>query len=184
MPHIPYIAPPPPGESALVDAIRERRGGRLLNLDLMLLHSPPFASGWNTFLREVRQHLSLDPVLRELAICHIALLNGADYEYAQHAPEFLAVGGLQSALDRLQVDAERLQHPDWSSAERAVLELTRAMTREVTVPAPVRAAARAAVPGERELVELVGVIAAYNMVSRFLVATGVTSVGEAGSGMG
>jgi alkylhydroperoxidase family enzyme len=108
MPHIPYIAPPPPGESALVDAIRERRGGRLLNLDLMLLHSPPFASGWNTFLREVRQHLSLDPVLRELAICHIALLNGADYEYAQHAPEFLAVGGLQSALDRLQVDAERM----------------------------------------------------------------------------
>ena len=182
MPHIPYIDPPPPGDSALVDAIRERRGGRLLNLDLMLLHSPPFAAGWNGFLREVRQHLGLDPVLRELAICHIALLNAADYEYTQHAPEFLAVGGQQLALNRLLADADALQDPDWSAAERAVLELTRAMTREITVPAPVLAAARAAVPGERELIELVGVIAAYNMVSRFLVATGVTLDGEAGEG--
>jgi len=86
MPHIPYMVPPPPGESALVDAIRARRGGRLLNLDLMLLHSPPFASGWNTFLREVRQHLALDPVLRELAICHIALLNAAEYEWRACRP--------------------------------------------------------------------------------------------------
>jgi len=179
MPHIPYMVPPPPGESALVDAIRARRGGRLLNLDLMLLHSPPFASGWNTFLREVRQHLALDPVLRELAICHIALLNAAEYEYAQHAPEFLAVGGEAAALARLQADAERLESSDWSAAERAVLELTRAMTREVAVPPLVLAAARAALPGERELVELVGVIAAYNMVSRLLVATGVTMDGEA-----
>jgi len=53
------------------------------------------------------------------------------------------------------------------------------MTREVAVPPLVLAAARAALPGERELVELVGVIAAYNMVSRLLVATGVTMDGEA-----
>lgn len=184
MPAIPYVIAPPPGESALVDAIRARRGGRLLNLDLMLLHSPPFASGWNGFLREVRQHLKLDAALRELAICHIALLNRATYEFEQHAPEFLSAGGTAAALTRLQEDAEHLRDPDWSRAERAVLELTRAMTREVTVPPAVLAAARAALPEERELVELIGVIAAYNMVSRFLVATGVTMDGEAGAGGG
>jgi alkylhydroperoxidase family enzyme len=42
----------------------------------------------------------------------------------------------------------------------------------------VLAAARASLPGDRELVELIGVIATYNMVSRFLVATGVTMEGE------
>ena len=184
MPAIPYVLAPQPGESELVDAIRARRGGRLLNLDRMLLHSPPFAAGWNGFLREVRQHLSLDARLRELAICHIALLNQATYEFEQHAPEFLSAGGAAAALSRLQADAEHLQHPDWSSAERAVLGLTRAMTREVAVPPAVLTAAREALPGDRELVELIGVVAAYNMVSRFLVATGVTMDGEAGPGSG
>jgi alkylhydroperoxidase family enzyme len=32
---------------------------------------------------------------------------------------------------------------------------------------------RAVLPGEQQVVELVGLIAAYNMVSRFLVALGV-----------
>jgi alkylhydroperoxidase family enzyme len=56
--------------------------------------------------------------------------------------------------------------------------LTFAMTREIRVAPAVLAAARASLPDERELVELIGVIASYNMVSRFLVATGVTMAGE------
>jgi alkylhydroperoxidase family enzyme len=178
MPAIPYLETPAPGTSELVDAIRARRGGRLLNLDRMLLHSPPFASGWNTFLREVRLNLALDPVRRELAICHIALLNGAAYEFEQHAPEYLAVGGAAESLRRLEQDAEALIDPAWSAAERATLDLTFAMTREIKVAPAVLAAARASLPDERELVELIGVIASYNMVSRFLVATGVTMAGE------
>lgn len=48
----------------LVAAIRARRGGRLLNLDRMLLHSPPLAAGWNAHLRAVRSELALEPRLR------------------------------------------------------------------------------------------------------------------------
>ena len=178
MPAIPYLETPAPGTSELVDAIRARRGGRLLNLDRMLLHSPPFAAGWNTFLREVRLNLALDPVLRELAICHIALLNGAAYEFEQHAPEYFAVGGSAESLRRLEMDAETMTDPAWSVGERAALSLTLAMTRNIQVPPDVLAAARASLADERELVELIGVIASYNMVSRFLVATGVTMEGE------
>ena len=39
----------------LVGAIRKRRGGELLKLDRMLLHSPALAEGWNVYLGKIRQ---------------------------------------------------------------------------------------------------------------------------------
>ena len=179
MPSIPYVNPPPRGVSPMVDAIRERRGGRLLNLDRMLLHSPPFAAGWNVFLGAVRNGLSLRADWRELAICFIAVLNRADYEFAQHAPEYLANGGRQAALDAMRKGKDCLLDPALGGDERTVLLLTLAMTRDVEVPPPVLAAARELVGSDQGLVDLIGVIAAYNMVSRFLVATGISLEGEA-----
>ena len=61
--------------AALVAAIRQRRGGQFINLDRMLLHSTPIAEGWNHFIGEIRNNLSLDPKLRELAMCGVAVLN-------------------------------------------------------------------------------------------------------------
>ena len=68
-----------PRDRALVTAIEARRGGALLNLDRMLLWSEPLARGWNVYLRALRQEISLPPFLRELAICVVARLTGADY---------------------------------------------------------------------------------------------------------
>ena len=43
-----------PGVDAeLINAVKARRGGRLLNLDRQLLHSPPLARGWNQYLGAV-----------------------------------------------------------------------------------------------------------------------------------
>ncbi len=178
MPHIPYLTEIPPASAELAAAIRQRRGGRLLNLDRMLLHSPPFAAGWNTFLREVRTGLALNGEWRELAICYIAVLTDADYELTQHAPEYLAQGGRAEVLVILQRGAHAIDDPGLTATEKNVLALTLAMTREVAVAPAVLERARAGVGSERELVELIGVIAAYNMVSRFLVATGVSLAGE------
>jgi alkylhydroperoxidase family enzyme len=100
MARIPYLPADLREPADLVDAIRARRGGRLLNLDRMLLYSPPLAAGWNAHLRAVRTQLELDPKLRELAICAVAALNGADYEFVHHAPEFLAAGGSEHQLPR------------------------------------------------------------------------------------
>ena len=174
MPRIPYQPADLAEPAAIVDAIRARRSGGLLNLDRMLLHSPPLAKGWNAFLGEVRTGLAVSPKLRELAMCVVAVLNGADYEFIHHAPEFIKAGGTQAQVSAL-ADPQRAVRNDslFDSAELAAIRLTIDMTNEIKVSDTSLQAMRVALPDDRQLVELVGVIAAYNMVSRFLVALGV-----------
>ena len=177
MPRIPYAAEDDPRIAALVTSIRARRGGKLINLDRMLLHSPPYAEGWNTLLGAVRRKLDLDPQLRELAICTVARLTGAKYEWVQHAPEFLAAGGSQAKLDLLEDVDAALRDSCLTDREQAAVALATEMTRRVQVADSTLARARTLL-GERELVELVGTIAAYNMVARFLEALGIDERGE------
>lgn len=158
----------------LVAAIKARRGGALLNLDRMLLHSPPLARGWNAFLGEIRTGLQVPPAARELAMCFVAVLNDAPYEFSHHAPLYLAAGGRQPVLDAMHLGEAAAAAPGVHAAEAALLRLCYESTRHVKVAPGTRDAARAALGGDRELVEFIAVIAAYNMVSRFLVATGVT----------
>lgn len=162
----------------LVNSIRQRRGGQLINLDRMLLHSIPFAKGWNAFLKEVRENLGMDAQLRELAICVVAVLNRADYEFMHHAPVYIQAGGPASRMDMLRL----LGTPGFDAAvytapERDVIELTQSMTLDVQVPGELMHRLRDQL-GNTHLVELVGVIATYNMVSRFLVALQVTPEGH------
>jgi len=173
-PRIPYRPADLAEPAEIVAALRARRGGALLDLDRMLLHSPHFARGWNAFLGEVRGGLSLDPKLRELAMCVVAVLNGAQYEFVHHAPEFLKAGGTAAQVDAMR-NPQAAAHDAalFDGCERAAIALTIEMTRNVTVEDETFEAVRALLP-EQQTVELVGVIAAYNMVSRFLVALGVT----------
>ncbi len=173
MARIPY-APIDLAEPAeLVAAIRKRRGGKLLNLDRMLLRSPGLAGGWNTFLGAVRTGLTLDPKLREIGMCVVAVLNGAEYEFIQHAPVFIRAGGSQAQVDAMRdPDAAMRDAELFSASERAAIALTVEMTRNVKVSDATFAAVRAQL-SEQETVELVGVVATYNMVSRFLVALGI-----------
>jgi alkylhydroperoxidase family enzyme len=174
MASIPYVSATITEPAELVAAIRARRGGELLNLDRMLLHSPPLARGWNAFLGEVRTGLALAPDALELVVSYVAVLNGAPYEYAHHAPLYLAAGGRQPVLDAMQAGADAVTSPALTTDERALLQLTLEMTRSIAVTPATRDAARRAVGDDRRLVEVIAAIAAYNMVSRFLIATGVT----------
>ena len=174
MPRIPYKPSDIAEPKDIVDAIRARRGGNLLNLDRMLLQSPPFAKGWNVFLGEVRCGLELAPRLRELAICVVAMLNGAEYEFHHHAPEFMRAGGTAEQVKALRwIDQPARDLSMFEAAERAAIQLTIEMTRNVQVTDATFAAVRAVLQNEQHVVELIGVIATYNMVSRFLVALGV-----------
>jgi alkylhydroperoxidase family enzyme len=166
MARLPYPDVDRPELATLVERIKRERGGRMLNLYRMLLHSPPLAEGWLTFFTAVRQKGVLSGRHRELAILRIAVINGADYEFKAHVPFALKEGLTQAQLDALR--AERT--PDGlSEADRAVLAYADAMTRQVRVPDEVFAQARQQLP-ERELVELTVTIAGYNCVSRFLEA--------------
>ena len=164
-------------EAALVASIRARRGGTLLNLDRTLLRSPAFAQGWNAHLGAVRRELSLGARLRELAVCAVAVLNDADYELQQHAPELLRAGGTADQLQQLgqlpRVSRVAEEFAAFDATERAVLQLTLEMTRDVRVTDTTFDRVRTALGDEQQVVEIVGVIATYNMVSRFLVALDV-----------
>lgn len=170
MPRIAYQPTDLAEPAALVEAIRARRGGRLLNLDRMLLHSPPLATGWNGYLRAVRTELALDARLRELAMCAVASLNGAHYEFHHHAPEFLRAGGTTPQVDALRQPEQAMRQAGiFDETALAALRLTVEMTSQIAVSDDTFGAVHRAL-GDRGTVELVAVVAAYNMVSRFLEA--------------
>ena len=173
MAHLPYADLSGPTLQPLVDRIVAERGS-VLHLYQMLLHSPPLAEGWLAMMSAVRQQLALPGALRELVIMRVALLNRAPYEADQHRPLALQEGLTPAQLDGL---ASWESSASFSPLQRTVLVLTDAMTRDVQVPAETLEAARAAL-GERQLVELVGTIASYNMVSRFLEALQIHSHDE------
>ena len=173
MPLLPYLTDEQVGDSPLVAAIRQRRGGGLLNLDRQLMYSPPFAQGWNALLGTVRTGLSVDPRLRELAMCVVAVLNVAEYEYIHHAPEFVKAGGTQAQIETIRtMESVPIEPAMWSEVELATIALAKQMTRIVEVEPSTLATLRRHLDAP-QVVELVGVVAAYNMVSRFLVALGV-----------
>ncbi len=171
MPRIPYLPEDIDEPREIVDDIRSRRRGQLLNLDRMLLHSPPFAKGWNGLLREVRGKLTLPARLQELAICAVAALTCADYEFHHHAPEFLKAGGTKAELEVLRnftgIGEELLV---FDAKERVILNLVTEMTLNVHVEDQTFEAVQHELHDQQQLIELVGIIATYNMVSRYLVA--------------
>jgi alkylhydroperoxidase family enzyme len=162
------------GPKEVVDAIRARRaGGKLLNLDRILLHSPAFAKGWNGLFGAIRGQLAVPAKLRELAIMAVGALNQADYEWVQHEPEFLKAGGTQAQLAALKNVPVALKNDKlFDEPERATLALTLEMTRSIKVSDATLKRVRGLLPLD-QVVELIGTIAGYNMASRFLVATGV-----------
>lgn len=173
MARLPYADLTAPDARPLVDRIVAERGS-VLHLYQMLLHSPPVAQGWLAYLTAIRQQSSLAPALRELVIMRVAILNRAPYEADQHAPIALKEGVTQAQLDDLaQWEGSQRFTPE----QRAVLELTDGMTRNVQVPAAAVAGVRRFL-ADREVVELVATVGAYNMVSRFLEALEIHSHDE------
>ncbi|PFH57656.1 hypothetical protein XA68_14745 [Ophiocordyceps unilateralis] len=177
---LPYVADPPPTnsaeEAAIVQRIATRRAPRPLQpLDLTLLHAPALADGWNSFLGAVRTGTSLADDIRELAICRVAVCNGAWYEWHHHAPLAIQAGVAQVALaavrrrDALEANVrpQELGESQW-----AALLYTDEMTRRVQVKDDTFALVHRLF-SDRQVVELTTTIAAYNCVSRFLVALDV-----------
>jgi alkylhydroperoxidase family enzyme len=161
------ISYPDPGQAHLAPLVERIKGerGKLFNLYGMLLHSPPVAEGWLTFLTAIRQKCHLPGRIRELVIMRIAVINGAEYEFRAHAPLALEEGISPALIDALRDGRFDAFEP----VDRDALAYCESMTREVHVPDAIFEAVRTHFD-ERELVELTATIAAYNLVSRFLEA--------------
>jgi alkylhydroperoxidase family enzyme len=156
-----------PELSEIISKIKGARGGRLINIYRLMLHSPALAAAWFEFNQAVRYGTEIDGQCRELAVIRVAILNGVEYVQRAHGPAYALKEGLTPA----QVEALG----DWQSSnlfserQRALLAYTDAMTRDIEVPDTVFAEIRKHF-SERQTVELSMLIGAYNMLTRFLKA--------------
>jgi alkylhydroperoxidase family enzyme len=162
-----------PRDPKLLEAILDRRGGAYIQLDLALLWSEPLARGWNAHVGAVRRQFVVSPRLKELAICSVARLTGADYEFKHHWPEYVKAGGKDELRKRMENPFSAPYDRAFDEDERLVMRYAVAMTREVKVSDALFGELRARF-GETEIVELTAAIATYNMVARFLVALEVS----------
>ena len=154
-------------ELAELEATITAQRGRVSPLYQVLLNSPPMASGWEKLLTAVRRQNTLPDDIRELVIVRVAVLNRARFEYDAHVPIALKAGATPTKIEAL--DNPSTIGAGLSDAERALIELTDAMTRDLDVPDALYQRVRALFP-ERQVIDATVTIAAYNMVSRFLVA--------------
>ena len=165
-PRVPLVQPGTRSELAEVEGRILAERGRVSLLYQALLNSGPIASGWERMLTAVRNQTSVPGDLRELIILRVAVLNRAAFEFDAHAPiaerEGVSAAKIQAVKDAVPGGA-------FDARERHVLALTDAMTRDVQVPDALMTELQAQYD-PCQLVELVATVAAYNMVSRFLVA--------------
>jgi alkylhydroperoxidase family enzyme len=147
--------------------IKGARGGRLINIYRLMLHSPALANAWFDLNQAVRYGTEIDGQCRELAVIRVAVMNGVEYVQRAHGPAY----ALKEGLTPEQVAAIA----DWQSSDlftdkqRALLAYTDAMTRDIDVSDAVFNTLRMHF-SERQAVELSMLIGAYNMLTRFLKA--------------
>jgi alkylhydroperoxidase family enzyme len=164
---LPYVPNPPapssPEEAAIVERITARRAPRPLQpLDLALLHAPPVADGWNSFLGAVRTRTTLPADLREIAISRVAVVNRAWYEWAHHAPLAEEGGVSKEGMEVVKREGELLLLSGETPAgltdkQWAVVCYADEMTRNVQVRDETFARLREAF-GEREIVEITATV--------------------------
>jgi alkylhydroperoxidase family enzyme len=163
--------------STVTDAIRQRRGGELNELDKTLLHSLPVAAGWNVLLGAVRTQTESVPAnLRELAICRVAALNGAWYEWLHHYPLAIEAGVGNDLMQLVKKgrdwDLSGMEDMYCGTLRWTLLRYVDCMTLQINVPQDLFEDVRAWF-NEQQVVEFTAIVASYNMVSRFLVALDV-----------
>jgi 4-carboxymuconolactone decarboxylase len=149
----------------LIKKIRGARGGRLINIYRLMLHSPELAEAWFNLNQAARYGTEIDGAGRELIIMRVAILNRCDYVVKTHASQY----ALKEGLTREQVDALG----DWRGSslfdakQHALLAYSDAMTEDIEVPEAVFSDVRKYFT-ERQTVELTMLVGAYNMLTRVL----------------
>jgi alkylhydroperoxidase family enzyme len=168
-----------PELAGAIGRMRAGRGGALLNVYRLLLHSPAVAQTWFDHNAAVRGKTALSGRLREIIIIRVAHLNCVDYVLAQHVPALAMAEGLTVA------ECEALADP-WATGlfdprERAALAYAEAMTLSTSVPDDVFADVRRHFD-DREIVELSVLIGTYLMHNRVMKALAIDLEPESNRG--
>ena len=163
---VPLVEPGTRPELADIEKSILAQRGRISDLYRVLLNSGPLASGWEAMLTAVRNKSSVPADLRELMILRVAVVNRAPYEFDAHVPHAQKAGVSDAKIAAVR---ETVIGSVFSESEALVLELADTMTHNIDVPEALMDSLKARLDA-RGVVETVATVAAYNMVSRFLVA--------------
>src|SRR4249920_2550756 len=147
--------------------IKGARGGRLINVYRLMLHSPTLADAWFEFNQAVRYGTEIDGQCREIAVIRVAILNNVEYVQRAHGPSY----ALKEGLTAEQVAAIADWQPSklFTDKQRTLLAYTDAMTRQIDVADGLFTEVRKYF-SERQTVELTMLIGTYNMFTRVLQA--------------
>lgn len=167
---VPLVVPGTRPELAETEARILAERGRISLLYQVLLNSESIASGWEAMLTAVRTRTTVSADLREMIILRVAVLNDASFEFEAHIPHALKAGFPAEKIDALK---DLTDTSIFTDEERLLLSLTDHMTLDVKVPAELMAEVSSRYDA-KNVVELVATVAAYNMVSRFLVALNIS----------
>ena len=163
---VPLVEPGTRPELAEIEKSILAQRGRISDLYRVLLNSGPLAAGWEAMLTAVRNQSSVPADLRELMILRVAVVNRAPYEFDAHVPHAQKAGVSDVKIAAVR---EAVIGSVFTESEALVLELADTMTRNIDVPEALMDRLKAKLDA-RGVVETVATVAAYNMVSRFLVA--------------
>ena len=163
---VPLVEPGTRPELAEIEASIFAQRGRISDLYRVLLNSGPLAAGWEAMLTAVRTKSTVPADLRELMILRVAVVNRAPYEFDAHVPHAQKAGVSDAKIAAVR---ETVIGSAFTESESMVLELADAMTRNIDVPEALMDRLKTKLDA-RGVVETVATVAAYNMVSRFLVA--------------
>jgi alkylhydroperoxidase family enzyme len=108
----------------------------------------------------------------EIAVCYVAVLNNATYEWTAHAPLALKAGVRPEALEAV-LKGDVKNSSVLTEAEIDVLEFTYQSTKNITIDDNLMEKLKARYT-DQQVMELTITVGSYNMVSRFLVALDVT----------
>ena len=163
-PRISLVEPGSKPELAALEKKIIHERGRISPLYQTLLNAPEIAQGWEALLTAIRNRNSLDPMIREMIILRVAILNRADYEFDAHEPHALKAG---LSAEKIAAIRELRLPKVFTEQEALILDLTDVMTKDIQVPDVLFDRIKAQFNDQQRL-ELVATIAAYNMVSRLL----------------
>jgi AhpD family alkylhydroperoxidase len=166
---VPLVQPGSRPELAEIEKRILSERGRVSLLYQVLLNSVPIAAGWERMLTAVRNQTSVPADLRELMILRVAVLNRAGFEFDAHVPHAERAG---VSAAKIEATRESGVSSVFDPLEHLVLEVTDAMTRDIVVPEALMDRLREHFDA-KGLVEVVATVAAYNMVSRLLVALNI-----------
>jgi alkylhydroperoxidase family enzyme len=165
MARIPYpeIKDSPPKIQEFFARIKANNG-RIMNVNLMMVHSPGSVRELIRLGNRLLTKAGLDHKYRELAIIKVSYLCGSNYEWAQHIPIALRSGVTTEQIE----DIENWSDSDkFSEEEKTILAFTEEVVRD-SAPSEQTFQEAAAFLDDTSLVELTFSIGYWSMIAKFL----------------